>query len=222
MSKNMRNVAGWVHAVDRSETRDANGEQRVLQLAGYAALFNNPSERMGRIVETIDPRAFNGVLANDPDVRFQAEHSGLALARTTNNTLRLRVDERGLYFEADLNPNVQASRDLYALVERGDITQMSFGFTIGDEDVDDRGDTVRAHITRIEQLFELSAVTFPAYAETSVYAVDDDERMNVLLMVSDDDVDDDDDDALGDMPELNGRSWDVDVAAARRRREANG
>lgn len=216
MSKNMRNVAGWVHAVDRSETRDANGEQRVLQLAGYAALFNNPSERMGRIVETIDPRAFNGVLANDPDVRFQAEHSGLALARTTNNTLRLRVDERGLYFEADLNPNVQASRDLYALVERGDITQMSFGFTIGDEDVDDRGDIVRAHITRIEQLFELSAVTFPAYAETSVHAVPDEAAYGGM------DDDDMDDDALGDMPELNGRSWDVDVAAARRRREANG
>jgi len=208
-----------VHAVDRSETRDANGEQRVLQLAGYAALFNNPSERMGRIVETIDPRAFNGVLANEPDVRFQAEHSGLALARTTNNTLRLRVDERGLYFEADLNPNVQASRDLYALVERGDITQMSFGFTIGDEDVDDRGDTVRAHITRIEQLFELSAVTFPAYAETSVHAVPDEAAYGGM---DDDDMDDDDDDALGDMPELNGRSWDVDVAAARRRREANG
>jgi hypothetical protein len=216
---NVRNVAGWVHAVDRSETRDANGEQRSLQLAGYAALFNNPSERMGRIIETIDPRAFNQVLASNPDVRFQAEHSGLALARTANDTLRMRVDERGLYFEADLNPNVQASRDLYALVERGDITQMSFGFTIGDEDIDDRGDTVRAHITRIEQLFELSAVTFPAYAQTSVMAVPDEFAYGPGM---DDDDDDDDDVDLDDMLEMNGRSWDVDVAAARRRREANG
>ena len=219
MTMNVRNVAGWVHAVDRSETRDANGEQRSLQLAGYAALFNNPSERMGRIIETIDPRAFNQVLASNPDVRFQAEHSGLALARTANDTLRMRVDERGLYFEADLNPNVQASRDLYALVERGDITQMSFGFTIGDEDIDDRGDTVRAHITRIEQLFELSAVTFPAYAQTSVMAVPDESAYGPGM---DDDDDDDDDVDLDDMLEMNGRSWDVDVAAARRRREANG
>jgi hypothetical protein len=131
----------------------------------------------------------------------------------------MRVDERGLYFEADLNPNVQASRDLYALVERGDITQMSFGFTIGDEDIDDRGDTVRAHITRIEQLFELSAVTFPAYAQTSVMAVPDEFAYGPGM---DDDDDDDDDVDLDDMLEMNGRSWDVDVAAARRRREANG
>lgn len=220
MSKAHRSVAGWMHATDRSETRNDDGSQRSLQLAGYAALFNNPSERMGRIVETIDPRAFNEVLASNPDVRFQIEHDGLALARTANNTLRLRVDERGLYFEADLNPNVQASRDLYALVERGDITQMSFGFLIGDEDVDDRGDTVRAHVTRIDRLFEISAVTFPAYSDTAVLAVpgaDDD---------YDEPADDEDepgeveDRALEVMPD--DHFWEVDLAAARRRREAFG
>lgn len=215
MSNDKRSVAGWVHAVDMAETRDASGEQRSLRLAGYAALFDNPSERMGRLVETIDRRAFDAVLGSDPDVRFQAEHSGLALARTTNDTLRLRADERGLYFEADLNPNVQAARDLYALVERGDITQMSFGFTIGDEQVDDRGDTIRAHVTRIDQLFELSAVTFPAYSQTEVQAVGEDRSVYT--------EDDADEDAEGDdVLEVEDRSWEVDVAAARRRREANG
>lgn len=213
MSTNTRKAAGWVYAVDRSETRYADGTQRALQLAGYAVLFNNPSERMGRIIETIDPRAFNTVMASNPDVRFQAEHSGLALARTTNNTLRLRVDERGLYFEADLNPDVQAAKDLYALVERGDITQMSFGFTIGDEEVDDRGDIIRAHVTRIDQLFELSAVTFPAYSQTSVVVIVDESSDN------DDENNDDDDE---EMFEVVDRGLDVSVAAARRRREANG
>lgn len=204
MDNATRNVVGWVQAVDLAETRDVNGEQRSLRLAGYAALFDNPSERMGRIVETIDRRAFDSVLASNPDVRFQAEHSGLALARTTNDTLRITSDERGLYFEADLNPDVQAARDLYALVERGDITQMSFGFTIGDEQVDDRGDTVRAHITRIDRLFELSAVTFPAYAQTEVQVASAD----VVDVVADAPVED--------------RSWEIDVAAARRLRELYG
>lgn len=222
-----RTIAGWMHAVDKSETRNSDGSQRSLQLAGYAALFNNPSERMGRIVETIDPRAFDAVLATNPDVRFQIEHNGLALARTANNTLRLRVDERGLYFEADLNPGVQASRDLYALVERGDITQMSFGFTIGDEKVDDRGDTVRAHVTRVDNLFEISAVTFPAYAETIVLVVPSDDDEEDVDEPSDDEMIDDED----DMPMRSARSvettmddgfWEVDLAAARRRREANG
>lgn len=207
MSSTQRNVIGWVQAVDLAETRDANGEQRSLRLAGYAALFDSPSERMGRIVETIDKRAFDSVLAGNPDVRFQAEHSGLALARTTNDTLRIKADERGLYFEADLNPNVQAARDLYALVERGDITQMSFGFTIGDEQVDDRGDTVRAHITRIDRLFELSAVTFPAYAHTEVQVASSDAMQDAEPLNDD---------------ELLDRSWEIDVAAARRLREANG
>jgi HK97 family phage prohead protease len=226
-SKAKRNVAGWMHAVDKCETRNDDGTQRTLQLAGYAALFNNPSERMGRIVETIDPRAFDEVLATKPDVRFQIEHNGLALARTSNNTLRLRVDQRGLYFEADLNPGVQASRDLYALVERGDITQMSFGFTIGDEKVDDRGDTIRAHITRVDNLFEISAVTFPAYNDTTVLVVP-------IYEEHPDDDEDTDDDMMNDDELLSGRSdrsfdaplddgyWEVDLAAARRRREAFG
>lgn len=208
-----RSVVGWVQAVDLAETRDVNGEQRSLRLAGYAALFNNPSERMGRVVETIDPRAFDIVVGSNPDVRFQAEHTGLALARTANGTLRLRVDERGLYFEADLNPNVQAARDVYALVERGDITQMSFGFTIGDEDVDDRGDTIRAHITRIDALYELSVVSFPAYRDTSV-----------VIVLDEPDVDDEDQDALDDQVDedaLEDRSWEVDIAIARRKREAD-
>lgn len=216
MKKNTRsNVVGWVQAVDLAETRDVNGEQRSLRLAGYAALFNNPSERMGRIVETIDPRAFDKVLADDPDVRFQVEHAGLALARTANKTLRLRVDERGLYFEADLNPNVQAARDLYALVERGDVTQMSFGFTIGDEEVDDRGDTVRAHITRVDMLYELSSVSFPAYRDTLVVVVEDDEddhygELSELGSIED----------VDDLEEAAARMWEIDVAAARREREA--
>lgn len=207
MNETVRSVVGWVQAVDLAETRDASGDQRSLRLAGYAALFDSPSERMGRIVETIDPRAFDGVLSGNPDVRFQAEHSGLALARTTNSTLRINTDERGVYFEADLNPNVQAARDLYALVERGDITQMSFGFTIGDEQVDDRGDTVRAHITRIDRLFELSAVTFPAYAQTDVQVASSDAMADAAPLGEADVVD---------------RSWEIDVAAARRLRESNG
>lgn len=203
------NIIGWVQAVDRAETRAADGSQGVLRLSGYAALFNSPSERMGRIVETIDPRAFDQVLTTNPDVRFQAEHSGLALARTTNDTLRLGTDDRGLWFEADLNPNTQAGRDLYALVERGDITQMSFGFTIDDEQLDDAGDTVRARIMRIGRLFELSAVTFAAYPATTV---DIDRGYS---MGSDQNDDEENDDMMRGIND----DWCINVARARRLRE---
>ena len=164
-------VTGWLEAVPRDEARDAAGE-RVLRLAGYAVVFDSPSERMGSFVETIDRRAFDDVLADEPDVRLLVNHEGLALARTTNGTLRLSVDEHGLRFEADLNPNVRASDDLYALVERGDVTQMSFGFRVGNQKVDRSADPTRVHVTRVKRLFELSPVTFPAYTEPSVEARD--------------------------------------------------
>jgi HK97 family phage prohead protease len=164
-------VTGWLEAVPRDEARDAAGE-RVLRLAGYAVVFDSPSERMGSFVETIDRRAFDEVLRDEPDVRFLVQHDGLALARTSNGTLRLVADDQGLRFEADLNPEVQAARDLHSLVERGDVTQMSFGFRIGGEKVDQDAEPIRVHVTRVSRLYEISAVTFPAYEATSVDARD--------------------------------------------------
>lgn len=206
MSDNMnrRNVAGWVSAVDRSETRSDDGTDRVLRLNGYAVLFDTPSEPMGRVIETIAPTAFDDVLADEElDVRFQSEHAGLALARTGNGTLRIMKDSRGLYFEVDLNPNVVAARDLYYLVERGDITQMSFGFTIGDEQVVEQGDMLMARIVKVARLWELSAVTFPAYDDTTVSVV----QMPIDPM-----------DVVEDEPPADDM-WMRDIAAARRMRE---
>lgn len=206
MHENRRNVTGWVTAVDRSETRSPDGSDRVLRLEGYAVLWDTPSEPMGRVVETIAPTAFDDVLATDPDVKFQAEHTGLALARTGNQTMIIEKDDRGLRFQVDLNPNVGAARDLYYLVERGDITQMSFGFTIGNEDVTERGDMFLARITQVARLFEISAVTWPAYADTTVTAVD------VPQLVPDDSADPMDDGPVDEM-------WMRDLLSARRLRE---
>lgn len=205
---NRRSVSGWISAVDRSETRNADGSDRVLRLNGYAVLWDTPSEPMGRVIETIAPTAFDVVLADEElDVRFQAEHTGLALARTSNGSLKLQKDERGLYFEVDLNPNVVAARDLYYLVERGDITQMSFGFTIGQEDVTEQGDMLNARIVQVAKLWELSAVAFPAYEDTTVQAMPQPPML----------VDDSDDDDLDDAPADD--MWTRELAAARRVRE---
>lgn len=170
-----RTSTAWMEAVPVDETRGADGKDRVLRVRGYAILWNSPSERMGRIVETIDPRALDhlGDL-NSLDVRMQGQHEGNALARTTNGSLRLVKDTRGVLIEADLDARRGESRDLYYAIERGDVSQMSFGFRIaaGGETLDDQQDgTVRAHVTRIESLLEVSAVTFPAYRATSIAAL---------------------------------------------------
>lgn len=170
-----RTSPAWMEAVPVDETRGDDGEIRALRVRGYAILWDTPSERMGRVIETIDRKAFDhlGDL-NTNDVRMQGQHEGNALARTTNGTLRLIKDQRGVQIEADLDPRRSESRDLYYAIERGDVSQMSFGFRIaaGGETFDEQEDgTVRAHVTRIEKLHEVSAVTFPAYRETSIAAL---------------------------------------------------
>jgi HK97 family phage prohead protease len=169
-----RASVAWMEAVPVDETRDGD-DVRVLRVRGYAILWNTESERMGRVIETIDPKALDhlGDL-NALDVRMQGQHEGNALARTTNGSLRLVKDQRGVQIEADLDPRRVESRDLYYAIERGDVSQMSFGFRIaaGGETFDEQDDgTIRAHVTRIEKLHEVSAVTFPAYAATSIAAL---------------------------------------------------
>lgn len=164
----------WLEAVPIDETRGADGQDRILRVRGYAIVFNSESERMGSVIETIDPRALDhlGDL-NTLGVRMQGEHEGLALANSSKGTLRLSKDERGILIEADLDPRRSDARDLYYAVERGDVDKMSFGFRIaqGGEVLTEDGDTLRAHVTKIERLYEVSGVNFPAYRDTELAAV---------------------------------------------------
>lgn len=169
-----REVPVWLEAVPVDEQRDGSAG-KVLRVRGYAIVWNAPSERMGSVVETIDAKALDhlGEL-NALDVRMQAEHQGLALARTTNGTLRLVKDARGLQIEADLDARRGDARDLYHATERGDVSHMSFGFRIapGGEVLTEQPDgTVRAHVTKIARLYEVTGCTFAAYPDTDLEAV---------------------------------------------------
>lgn len=172
MQKRDVQVRGWVSAETRSTAveAEAGGD---LTLEGYAALFDSPSEVMFGGRERIERGAFTRVLKSDElDVRLLGNHDGLALARTSNGTLELAEDDKGLRFVARLNPNVQAARDLHALVERGDITQMSFGFRADIEPVKREDGGNDWLIREVDELYEISAVTFPAYPDTTVEARD--------------------------------------------------
>src|ERR1700743_406805 len=97
-------------------------------LSGYAAVFNSPSEDLGGFRENIRKGAFTRCLSEQPDIRCLSNHdTSLILGRTRSGTLTVREDDRGLYFECNL-PDTTTARDLSALVKRGDITGMSFGF----------------------------------------------------------------------------------------------
>lgn len=155
----------------RAEIRRAktDGDATSITLRGYAAKFNVLSEPMWGFQEQIAAGAFDGVL-ND-DVRALFNHDpNLILGRTASNTVRLSVDDVGLVYEVDL-PDVAYARDLAASIERGDVSQSSFAFWVapnGDR-WDERSDGMWIRtITKLERLYDVSPVTYPAYPDATV------------------------------------------------------
>lgn len=152
-----------------TEIRAIDGANPVVE--GHAAVFNTKSHDMG-FREIILPGAFADAVKTD-DVKFLLNHRGLPLARTKSGTLQLSEDARGLYFKADLDANDPDVQRLLPKVKRGDLSEMSFAFGIKDRAADekwsrDKGEMVRSLLK--VSLFDVSAVSFPAYPATDLQA----------------------------------------------------
>ena len=148
----------------RSDSPETQDEQRV---EGYAVIFNEETD-LGRFTESIDPHSFTEVM-ND-DVRMLFNHDpNYPLARSKNGegTLEMKVDERGVYFSYPVGPQ-SYSQDLHQSIQRGDVDQASFAFTVQEDEWEERDGKPHRHITRLGQLIDLSVVTYPAYEATEV------------------------------------------------------
>jgi HK97 family phage prohead protease len=147
------------------EARQA--EDGVMRLSGYAAVFNDASVPLP-FKERIAPGAFRKTLNEMPDVRLLINHEGLPLARTKNGTLTLTEDDRGLRFDAEL-ADTQEARDIYTLVQRGDVDQMSFAFRVIRQNWSkDKSERTLTEVSLADG--DVSVVTYPAYPTTSVEA----------------------------------------------------
>lgn len=141
----------------------ADGETRTL--VGYAAVFNSPTDIGGWWTETIAPGTFSSQLSGD--VRALVDHdTGRVIGRTKSGTLRLSEDAKGLRIEVDV-PDTTNGNDLWVLVERGDISGMSFGFRVTKDTWDETVDPPLRTIQAVE-LMEVSACAFPAYDDTEI------------------------------------------------------
>lgn len=145
-----------------------NGEASAdgMSFTGYAAVFDSPSEPLP-FTEYIREGAFKRSLKSRNEIKlFMNHNTDVVLGSTRAGTLRLTEDSRGLLAQADL-PDTSAGRDLSVLMKRGDVSSMSFGFSVppkGDKWSQD-GSTRELHQIR---LHEVSIVTgFPAYAATT-------------------------------------------------------
>src|ERR1041384_2885453 len=138
------------------------------RIVGHAAVFNQLSEDLGGFREKIAPGAFAETIKN-ADIRALWNHDpNFPLARTKSGTLKLSEDNTGLAIDAEL-PETTFARDLLKSIERGDVDQMSFGFSVlldGQKWAMQDGGLVGT-LTNVE-LFDVSPVTFPAYPQTDV------------------------------------------------------
>lgn len=135
------------------------------KVGGYAAVFNSETDIGGYFREIIAPGAFADALKGD--VRALIDHdSGRVIGRSTAGTLRLAEDKTGLSVEIDL-PDTTDGRDIATLIERGDISGMSFGFIVTKQTWDETGDVPKRTIEAVE-LHEVSIVAFPAYDDTTI------------------------------------------------------
>lgn len=160
-------------ARDKEERRIVIGELRKVgaaeapKIGGHAAKFDSLSEDLGGFRERIAPGAFAKTIQGG-DIRALWNHdANIVLGRNTSGTLRLSEDSAGLAYECDV-PQTQLIRDMVlAPIERGDVNQCSFGFrTLNDKWAKVDGEWIR---TLLEvELFDVSPVTYPAYASTDV------------------------------------------------------
>lgn len=148
------------------KTRGDNTERHI---EGYFAVFDGTYDLWPGASESVDPHAFDGSMSGD--IRALIDHEKrLVLGRTSAGTLTLRADEHGLWGSVLINNDDQDAMNLYARVQRGDVSQCSFGFDILEEETDYREDGSVHWTLKSVKLYEVSVCTFPAYRDTEVQA----------------------------------------------------
>lgn len=157
------------------EVRADQSEEHGHFLSGKPIVYDARTD-LGWCDEIIEKGALDG--ADLKDVRFLINHNTdmIPLARSRNNnensTMQLSVDEDGMSIRVDLDTeNNTEARNLYSAVERGDLDGMSFMFTVDEDKWEDiESDHPTRTILKFGKVFEVSAVTFPAYEQTSITA----------------------------------------------------
>lgn len=158
------------------EVRAENNNDHGDFLVGRPIVFSRGTDIGGWYQEIIEPGALDKTDLRD--VRFLVGHdrSMIPLARSrrnnANSTMQMEVDEAGMNIRVDLDTeNNSTARALYSATSRGDISGMSFAFTVdGEEWTDLESEYPTRHIRSIGRVYEVSAVSFPAYEQTTLEA----------------------------------------------------
>lgn len=151
-------------------------EDGTAQIGGRPIVYDSPADIGGLFREIIMPGALDGADMKDVPLFVNHDDNMIPLARSRrnngNSTMQLGVDDRGLTFTAEIDTARNATAaELYSAIERGDIDGMSFAFRIDGERWEGlETDYPTRYIEKLSKIYEISAVTFPAYDSTDIYA----------------------------------------------------
>lgn len=158
--------------IDNNNVEEEVEEERIIE--GYAIIFNELSEDLGGFREMILPEAVTEELINNSDIYYLYNHcdNSIPLARCNHGqgSLELTIDDKGLKYRFNC-----LNTEFYELVKRGDLSKSSFAFSLqkdGSGEIWEKSSEYNyiRKITKIEQLFDCSAVLVPAYSQTELYA----------------------------------------------------
>mgnify|MGYP003109722515 CR=1 FL=1 len=166
------------YVVNEFEARAIDGSKAVI--SGYASIFDRSSQVLGGgFVEQIKRGAFTktlqerGTSSSRDDIKALFNHStDLVLGSKRAGTLKLSEDSKGLHYEVDLDLDITHHRSAFKMIERGDVTNSSFGFDVIEErwSVPERSDDPVLREVLETRLYEVSPTPFPAYQDSSVTA----------------------------------------------------
>lgn len=172
------------------EVRADENENNMGIITGRPVVYDSRTN-LGWFDEIIERGALDKT--DLKDVRFLVNHdtSKIPLARSRNNnansTMQLTVDDAGMGIRVNLDiENNTEARNLYSAVKRGDITGMSFMFGVNSDQWDDlESEHPTRRIKEISTVVEVSAVTFPAYQDTTINARNKEDRLDSLKLALD-------------------------------------
>ena len=147
------------------EMKALENEENKMIIEWYPIIFESPATH--GYTEIIDKRALDGCDMSDVPLKYNHEDSHPIMARTRNNSLELKKDEKGLYMKAELI-DTTTNKDIYKSIKAGLLDKMSFAFTVSEDSYDYDTDTRR--ILSIDKLYDVSVVDIPFYDSTSLYA----------------------------------------------------
>jgi|TARA_B100001094_G_scaffold300148_1_gene325386 HK97 family phage prohead protease len=164
------------YIVNEFEARSLDGSKAVI--SGYASIFDRSSQVLGGgFVEQIKRGAFTktlnerGTQTSRDDIKALFNHStDLVLGSKRAGTLKLSEDSKGLHYEVDLDLDITHHRSAFKMIERGDVTNSSFGFDVIEErwSVPESSDDPVLREVLETRLYEVSPTPFPAYQDSTV------------------------------------------------------